>query len=258
MKRMYQIISFLKYVLFSGHFRGDGIHSPFLFRQINVLFREHRPYYCYAKIEKLRRALAHDDRMVFVEDYGTGNSRECRVSQIAKCSLPPKHAQLLFRLVNDRNPKYILELGTSLGLTTSYLASVNSASVCHTIEGAPKLAELAKQNFSKLYINNIVAHVGNIDEILPEVLKTLPTIDFAFFDANHTKEATMRYFHLCLSKINGKSMFVFDDIHWSEEMASAWNEIKNHPKVRVSLDVYEMGILYFDEELQKGDFVVRF
>jgi len=258
MKKLYQIASYIQYVLFSRHFRGGGIHSPFVFRQINVLFRERRPFYCFSKIEKLRNSLMQNNKEVFQQDFGTQPSQNRKIANIAKCALPKKYAQLLFRLVNDNNPQNILELGTSLGLTTAYLASVNSKSNCHTIEGAPEIMALAEQNFKKLYINNITTHVGNIDEILPEVLRQIPSLDFVYFDANHQKNATINYFNQCVEKIGEKSIFVFDDIYWSPEMTQAWKEIKKHPKVKVAIDIHEMGILYFSQELQKGDFVVRF
>ncbi|PJC61367.1 MAG: SAM-dependent methyltransferase, partial [Flavobacteriales bacterium CG_4_9_14_0_2_um_filter_32_27] len=79
-----------------------------------------------------------------------------------------------------------------------------------------------------------------------------------FFDGNHTKNATLTYFNWCLEKANEQSVFVFDDIYWSEEMKCAWKEIKAHPKVTTTIDLFFLGIIFFNPDLSKEDFVLRF
>ena len=139
-----------------------------------------------------------------------------------------------------------------------YLASADSKSRCITIEGCPQTLETANRLFKENNYANIESHCGNIDNLLPNLLQNIETLDFVFFDANHKKAPTLNYFEQCLEKTYSNSIFVFDDIYWSKEMTQAWKQIINHPRVRVSIDIFQMGIVFFDDELQKEDYRLRF
>ena len=58
-------------------------------------------------------------------------------------------------------------------------------------------------------------------------------------------------FNLGLEKKHHHSVFVFDDINWNEEMQKAWQEIKDHPEVTISLDLFYVGIIFFRKEQQQ-------
>ena len=139
-----------------------------------------------------------------------------------------------------------------------HLAAANSQANVITIEGEPSLCDIAKRNFKQHNLTNITTIQGDIDLMLPEVLEKLPRLDIVFFDANHTYEATISYFEHCLPKAHSKTVFIFDDIHWSEEMELAWNEIRQHPKIRVDMDLFQMGITLFNPDLQKESYIVKF
>jgi predicted O-methyltransferase YrrM len=192
---------------------------------------------------------------------GTGRSGKRTISEIAERSLKSeKYGQLLFRLVNHFKPNTILELGTSLGISTAYLASANPNSKVITIEGCPNIASEAKKNFEILGLKNIESVIGNFDSVLPAALCQLPTADckLVFFDGNHKKEPTLRYFNQCLELADNTSVFIFDDIHWSNEMEEAWEEIKSHPQVTVTIYLFFLGLVFFRKEQVKQNFIVRF
>ena len=117
---------------------------------------------------------------------------------------------------------------------------------------------MARRNFEQLSISNVDVVVGNIDETLIAQIADLATIDFVFFDANHRYEPTVRYFETCLKKKHNDTVFVFDDIHWSNEMEQAWAYIGRHPSVRVTIDLFWVGLVFFRHEQLKQDFVLRF
>lgn len=238
--------------------RGYGVHSPFLYSFTqNVIYNKNN-FYVFSQIEKIRENLKREETTIKITDFGAGNKKQAKISEIAKYSLKKeKWAQLLFRIVNFSNAKNVLELGTSLGLTTAYLASVNSKIKCVSFEGAPEIAEIAKKNLELLQINNVEIIEGNIDEVLDKALTGFDTLDFVFFDANHRKEPTLKYFDKCLHFINENSIFVFDDINWSNDMKMAWNEIKNNDKVTSTIDLFEMGIVFFNKNLLKKNFKMK-
>ena len=258
-KKFLYTARFLRYLLKARHRKGYGVHSPFAFDLITNIFEEKYHYYIYADIEKIREELLNDKRTIDVVDFGTGRSGKRKISTIASRSLKnKKNAQLIFRIINALKPEQIFELGTSLGLTTAYMASANINATVYSFEGCSQTAAVAKTVLEKCKLNNVNIFIGNIDETLPQMLKSIEKVDFVFFDANHTKEATLNYFNWFLHKSCDKTVFLFDDIHFSKGMEAAWDIIKNHHSVRVSFDLFSIGIVFFDEKLKKQDYIYSF
>jgi len=222
------------------------------------------PYYFYERVEEMRSNLLASKQTIVIEDYGAGSKKhrsnsKRAVSDIARHSLKPaKYGQLLFRLVNAYKPKNILELGTSLGITTSYLAGADSGIQVVSVEGCPQTAAVAKTVLQDLNIVNVDLVNAKFDDFLPDFLEKTPSLDFVFFDGNHTKTATLHYFELCLEKSHDNSLFIFDDIHWSKGMEEAWVIIKDHAKVKATVDLYGVGLVIFNKDLSKENFVLKF
>ncbi|GAA4313897.1 class I SAM-dependent methyltransferase [Compostibacter hankyongensis] len=255
-------LQYIRYSLSSGT-RHD-VHSPFVFELIEQVLRDKRNFYFFNRIEKRRRQLETDDRSIRVTDFGAGSlhtgSRERKVSEIARhAAKPPKYAQLLFRLVNYFQPGFVLELGTSLGVSTAYLAAANRQAQVVTMEGCPETAKVATETFAALQLTNIELITGNFDETLAPVLQALPRLDFAFIDGNHRKEPTLRYFSQCLTKAHKDTVLIFDDIHWTKDMEAAWRQIQEHPQVTLTADLFFIGLVFFrDTFREKQHFVLRY
>lgn len=239
------------------------IHSPFVFEFVDeVLFNTH-DYYAYQEVEARRELLLNSEKKIKVTDFGAGskvnNDKIKPVSVIAKnAAKPKKYGQLLHRIVSYYRPEIMLELGTSLGITSMYEASGNTSGRLITHEGCPETALVAKSIFKSYPLTNIEVKVGDFALTLDETLNTVPHLDYAFFDGNHLKEPTLEYFGKCLTKAHDKSIFIFDDIHWSDEMEQAWETIKKHPKVTVTIDLFFIGIVFFKTDQAKEDFVIRY
>lgn len=261
MSKLKQALQYVKYRLKSGN--EHSIHSPFVFELYNDVITDITPFYVYDDIESIRAKLLLTDMEISIEDYGAGssiNSAEKRkIKDIAKNTLKsPKYGQLLFRLVKHFKPKNVLELGTSLGLSAMYMAAVDRNIQITTVEGCPNTAKVAQINFDKIGFKNISLVNETFDTFLPNYIKQGKQLDFVFFDGNHTKEATLNYFNICLQNIKNNSVFVFDDIHWSEGMTAAWEEIKKHPKVTTTIDLHFVAVVFFNSDLSKEDFVLKF
>lgn len=260
-KRWNALVNYVKYRTKSVN--EHGIHSPFVFNLLTQVFYNKTKFYSYSTIESLRSKLFENDKLINHIDLGAGSqinkNKQLTISQIAiQAAKSEKYAQLLFRLVNYFQPQTIIEFGTSLGISGAYLASGNLKAKLITMEGSPEIAAVAKQNFKALQLINIEQLVGNFDDLLPAVIKENEKLDFVFFDGNHRKEATINYFTQCLKNSHEHSVFVFDDIYWSEGMQKAWEEIKSHTKVTVTIDIFQMGIVFFRTEQVKQHFVVKY
>lgn len=257
-------IRYLKYYLTASNSKGHGVHSPFVFHFITKVLNDKTTYSEYEKVEGLRGQLLNDKTLLAIEDFGAGSSvnktNTRTVAAIAKNSAKPKkYGQLLFRMVRQYQPATILELGTSLGITSSYLALAKPTARLHTMEGAKEVAAVARKNFEKLQLDNYTLTEGNFDDSLLAVISSLPSADLVFIDGNHRREPTERYFEALLPKITNDSILIFDDIHWSREMEEAWHTIKNHPAVRCTIDLFFIGVVIFRQEFrEKQHFTIRF
>jgi predicted O-methyltransferase YrrM len=255
---------YLKYWLTASNGSGHGVHSPFVFEWITQVLNDKRAFDCFQAIETVREALKINNTEISVPDFGAGSRKHLdnkrKIATIAQSSLKPKkYSRLLFRMVHYYKPATILELGTSLGITTAYLSSANPDARVVTMEGAPEVAAIAQNNFKQLNLSNITVEVGNFDDQLSVVLNRLQQVDFAFIDGNHRKEPTLNYFHQLLETSTPSTIFIFDDIHWSKDMEAAWMEIQQHPAVTLTIDLFFIGIVFFRQEQKvKEHFSVRF
>jgi predicted O-methyltransferase YrrM len=257
-------LKFLNYYLSSSNGKGHGTHSPFVFDFIARVLNDRKQYPVYETVEQLRRQLSTDQTLLAIEDMGAGsaagNSTQRSVASIARnAAKPRKYGQLLFRMVKHYQPATILDLGTSLGITTCYLAAGDPAAKVVTLEGANEVAELAMANFKTLKLENIELIRGDFKYGLPVALKKLEFVDLAFIDGNHRREATENYFHQLLERVNNDSILIFDDIHWSPEMEQAWHTIKQHSSVTCSIDLFFIGFVLLRKEFkEKQHFQIRF
>jgi len=240
-----------------------GTHSPFVYKLADEVIYDFSDKPEYKRIENQRKKLFNDDSVITVTDLGAGShlnkNRTKKVSAIAKNALKsPKLAKLIHRLAKYSAPKTAIELGTCLGITSAYLSVANPDGEVITIEGCPETAKKADQNFQDLELNNIELHVGNFDTILPDIIATQSSLEFVYLDGNHRKDATLNYFKWCLPKVTEDTVLIFDDIYWSEGMKEAWTEIKNHPDVTVTVDLFWIGLVYFKNGQAKEHFKLKF
>jgi predicted O-methyltransferase YrrM len=253
----------LRYLAFwfrSGN--AHSVHSPFVFDLYTRVIRPAPPHPAFDPIEKIRAQLLTSTHEIQTVDLGAGSrvsrSLRRRVKDVARyAQKDARTGQLLFRLVNHFVPQTIFDLGTSLGVTTSYLAAPNPRAAVYTFEGCPQTLSIAQHNFAQLGYGHIHPVPGNLDETLPATLREVTLLDFVFFDANHRREPTLRYFTTCLEKAHEDSVFVFDDIYWSSEMMAAWEEIKNHPAVTLTVDLFHVGLVFFRRKQPKQHFTLR-
>jgi predicted O-methyltransferase YrrM len=257
-------LKYVAYNLAASNSKGHGIHSPFVFDFVTNVLNDGKPYSDYEKVESLRKKLLRNKSVLTIEDYGAGSgsssSGRRTVSAIARHALKPKkYAQLIYRIARYYQPSSLIELGTSLGVTSSYLSLARPDAPLVTLEGASAIAGIARQNFADLGLTNVNIVEGNFDYTLPSVLYCTPVVEFAFIDGNHRRQPTENYFQWLLGKSTSNTIFIFDDIHWSVDMEQAWKMISAHDRVRCSIDLFFIGIVFFRNEFkEKQHFTVKF
>ena len=283
---LYRAKSWLRHQLTAWNTGGEGVHSPYLFEWVRMVMMDKNAYYIWGEIERCREKMLRDERELEFVDYGSGklkgengklkgaNGERRRVCDIARRSLAKrKYAQMLSRLVNWLGASHrlesgsgtayslefrgltIVELGTSLGVTTAYMAAMDSRNRVVTFEGCEAVANIAKENWKALNINNIECRVGEIDA--EQLTRDIEHLDVAFIDANHTYVSTCEYFDVLAGKVHEKSVIVVDDIHYSEEMEKAWKAICADERVTSTIDLYQMGLVFFDKHYWKRNYKMR-
>lgn len=256
---MFHIIkAYLKFIWNSKN--EHGVHSPFVFDLVTKCFYDKKTKSEYSILKSYRKSLLENKTIIEVTDFGAGSrvfkSNKRQVSKIAQTAgISPKRAELLSQIVNYFQPESILEIGTSLGLATSALSLGNPKAKITTLEGCENTLGIAKSQLEKFNFRNVERVATEFSSYLCNIRHS--TFDLIYFDGNHQKKATLDYFELLSPTITNESVWIFDDIHWSKDMEEAWEIIKNHPKVSVSIDTFQWGIVFFRTEQRKEHFVIR-
>ncbi|MBU2950021.1 class I SAM-dependent methyltransferase [Tamlana agarivorans] len=255
---LYQATQYFKFLLKSTN--QHGVHSPFVYNLVTKCFYDRSRHEAYKALKNYKKNLLQNNGSIKVTDLGAGShtmkQQERLVSQMAKnAGTTLKRAKLLYRISAYLKPQNILELGTSLGIATQALSLGNPKSHISTIEGCSNISEFSKGCFKGENLHNIESIQGDFSAEIEK--RTSNTYDLIFFDGNHQKASTLYYFETLLETATNDSVFIFDDIYWSEGMTEAWETIKEHPKVTVSIDTFFWGLVFFRKEQVKEHFVIR-
>ncbi|MEK8179728.1 class I SAM-dependent methyltransferase [Flavobacterium buctense] len=255
-----QIKSYLNFLWNSKN--EHGVHSPFVFNLVTKCFYDKQQYPEYSILKKYRKSLLENKNTIEVTDFGAGSrvfkSNTRAINQIAKTAgITLKRAELLFRITKYFQPENILEIGTSLGLATSALALGNPKAKVITLEGCENTLNQCQWQLQKFNINNVECVNTEFSSHLNNYQLSFINYQLIYFDGNHSKQATLNYFELLLPTITNETVWIFDDIHWSKDMEEAWEIIQNHPKVTVTIDTFQWGLVFFRTEQEKEHFVIR-
>jgi predicted O-methyltransferase YrrM len=248
------VVAFVKHLIVARR-RGHGVHSPCAYQLCEEVFYNQNPYYDFEKLDRIRQALLRNSSTIEIEDHGAGSrtmkGKKRAISDIAANGISSrKQSEILYRLCTFLGCRNILELGTSIGLNSLYLALANKNSNVISIEGSSELAEFATELAKINNAPNLKIINSKFDQALPKILAE-NIFDLVYIDGNHTYEATINYFNQLLFSRNNNSVFVFDDIYWSGEMMKAWNDIKSHSSVKLSIDTFYSGMVFFREEIKE-------
>ncbi|AYB33693.1 O-methyltransferase [Chryseolinea soli] len=239
-----------------------SLHSPFFYDFYTQVVRPKKVDADFQTAEKIRQTLLADRRAIAAADLGAASSvlsgHQRSIRDIARTSTSPvKYSKLYARIIKAFHCHEVVELGTSFGINTLYLARFNEGTV-HTFEGVSAIADIAQANFDAAGTRDIQLVRGNIDHTLPRFLEDVKSIDFALLDANHRLIPTQQYFEALAMKMHPRSVMVIDDIHHSADMAAAWKAIQRHPLVYATADLFRCGLVFFDPSLNKQHVVLQY
>lgn len=259
----FRIGAYTRYIIEALPGSGHGVHSPFAFDLVSRVFRNKIDPCVVCSIEKIRKDLLSEKTIIKVRDLGAGSGimgKDTRkISDIARYSaVSEKYGILLSRLSEEFGAPSVVEFGTSLGISTMYLASANTGIPVFTMEGCPETAAVAETNFTKAGLDNITVLKGSFDASMPELKRKAGRPGLVFIDGDHRKEPVLRYFNEMAELAGPDTVIVLDDIYHSQEMGKAWEQIRKHPAVTLSIDIFRMGIVFFREGLNTMSYKIRY
>lgn len=229
------------------------IHSPFVFRLTEAVLEDKRFFQAFGEIERIRREMLGSSLEIDVTDFGTGRNRRRKLAEITRnAASSSSQGRMLFRLADWLAPRTILELGTSVGIGTMYLRAGNLLASMISLEGCPQTVSVARSNLDLLGVNRRTELVtGPFEDTLIPALEKLVSPDMVYIDGNHRKKPTVQYFETCLPYANDSTVFIFDDIHWSPEMEEAWSFIKDHPRVTLTVDLFDVSLAFINPDFRE-------
>ena len=253
---------FCKYIIHylkAKNKQGYGIHSPFMYNFVKkvVAAKTHD----IKEIEYLRNHFKKSKRKIQVSEIGAGSvmtDSKMRSEQfIVNNSTQKKVNKFLYSMAVFAKPDYIVELGTSFGFSSMYMAK-SCCEKIYTVEGDPEIATIAKQNFAKLNYTNIIPIHKSFEEAFPEIVSNWLGKGMFFIDGNHTYQATLKYFNYVIKHLPDDGVLIFDDIYWSRGMTTAWEEIVSSPLVTLSVDLFHVGVVFVKKKLYKQHYLIKF
>lgn len=207
---------------------GYGVHSPSDFFLITFVIYEKLPFYAYSQLHHLRRLVAH-----------LHGHRE-------------KVDKLFFRLVNYLRPETVIEFGTGSGMTTRYMCEANSNMSIYTLSDDEFDSQVERLFITKKNIHHIT---GVSRDEIKEILKSHkpPTL----FHIAHIGEYREVYEEI-IDYISDEDCLIISYPYSDEEKKSWWKSVVDDKRTRVTFDLYDIGIVFFDKKRVKENRIVNF
>jgi hypothetical protein len=152
MRKLVSLFNYLAYLRKAK--TAHGVHSPFVYQFITEVLKDKTVYPEYRLVKDVKEKFLRSSKVIEVTDFGAGaGTRKFRtlfkrIKKIAGNSgVPDQIGELLFRMVRHYKPEHILELGTSLGISTMYLSLARPEARLITIEGSAVTALILSTQF---------------------------------------------------------------------------------------------------------------
>ena len=217
--------------------KGFGVHSPFVYNLITKVIEDKNVYYAFEEIENFRQQLLNDGELRPVT---------FRETQSAACGA------LLFRMVHFFKCRNVIEIGSSTGVMGLYLAMASRTRCnCWLLDERRGLAQKLKLFALAHNLHKLQYIEGDYQGSLTRLCSELPEVDLLFINHLPETHTVNELWHWCKPLINKQSILILDNINRNKEMQKLWQSLKHDPQSRVIIDLYAMGIVFFNDRLPK-------
>ncbi|MBI1836245.1 MAG: class I SAM-dependent methyltransferase [Flavobacteriia bacterium] len=237
-----------------------GTHSPFVYNFVSKCLITNMDNNFVIARKKLFKSLKNDKRIIQIEDFGAGSKKlglQRKVSSIFNLNTSKgKYGILLYKIVQYYQPQNILEFGTSLGVGSFQMAIANPLAKVVTVEACSSIQNIAIDNLQKAKISNISFVNSTFSHFLENYKGH--KFDLVFIDGHHDGEALTHYIDLLEKITHNDTIFILDDIRWSDSMFGSWQKIVQDKHIHLTMDLFRMGILIKRKQQEKEHFIIRY
>ncbi|MEJ6584063.1 MAG: class I SAM-dependent methyltransferase [Crocinitomicaceae bacterium] len=249
-----------EYIKYRWNAKGrHGIHSPFVFDLVDKCLKIQFKKEDKEELNDLFAAHKTDSRSIEVKDFGAGSKKLSKLRAIPTIfktsSSKGKYGKLLYQLAQYHQFENILEFGTSLGIGTCYLQLGSPKAEITTVEACSNTREIALESFKLLELKNIESIRSTFDEFLQQ--KPSTKYDLIYIDGHHDGDALILYMKNLQGNKHDETIFILDDIRWSNSMYKAWNEIVASDDYHVTLDFFRFGVAVPRKHQVKEHFTLK-
>ena len=227
--------------------KGFGVHSPFVYDLITNVIEEKSDFYAFSDISIAQLQLLQNEHVI---QYG--RKRIAVKEALKRFGITTKEGKFLFRLTNHYKPHTILSIGSSMGLAPLCLTRYNATVQCIILEYEQDIAEIAKQILNKEKNTALNIKIGAYHELLPESIVQLQRIDCVFIGKDVGVNDWDTVFEQCEPFIHDSTFFVLAGIRSSTDKQNYWMQYRQHPKVTVAIDLFDLGLLFFQPKLHRA------
>ncbi len=223
----------------------DSVDSPLVYQLCLDIQSAHDAKTQFKKIEDKRAQLLMDNTLINVQSLGSQskvNRSEIRsIRQIALSSVSPRNkCELLYGLVKTTKAKTVLELGTSLAISTAYVAAVDRVDYIKSVEDSSKIHSYNENLAHNSKINMIQS---DFQSYIENELNNKAKYDCIVLDGRHDEIATISYVNQLINLLNPNGIIIVDDIYWSNGLMNAWKTLRNDYRYNLKIDLFYYGVL---------------
>lgn len=261
----YHLAAMARHFVTSKSSVGHGVHSPFVYNFLTEVINQQTPPAMVSGAESLRAEMLADRRAIDVTDYGIGTCGRKDPKRVihdiaANAALSPRNAAMLARIAAAHSTPaggVVLELGTSLGISTLCLSAAAPQNRIITVEGCPSVASVAQENLRKHKVSNVQLINAEFSDALRYLQQQNIRVGLAFIDGNHNGEALLKYFGVIMEMAAENITVVADDIHLNRSMYEGWKKICCNWHEDAIVEMFSFGILFRKRVLTPGRYKIR-
>ncbi len=205
----------------------------------------------------MRKEIFSNKQLFTYVNPKTGKSQTEQIGKWAKrVTSTEKFSKFLARLVDWLEVKCVLETGTAAGINAITLSATKAHKII-TIEGSSEVATLAKTHIAKFGNDKITLINDTIQKAFtPTLVKYEP--ELIFLDADHRSETITFYLEEIAKMPIPPKCILIHDIYWSDDMLTVWKKVISDPQYPLTVDLFEVGLIFPERQMHKQHFKIKF
>lgn len=244
-----EIVDYISYYM-SGTTR-HGLHSPFVYNFADFVLYQN---------SNMNFEMIENQRLSMIQSKS--KFEKISLSEFAaNNTLKAKYGRLLQRMTDFYPIQSILEIGNNSGIESNYLLSnivINQKhlefySTLEVNDYFQKVRNETVSAFDQFYQANFV-EIHKNDQLMNHQLVDL----MVFHGQPNDAEQFWKFYDQYKFNLGTQSMLILTNIRITHEHYLIWNQMSHLNEVTASIELFNMGILFFRTEQLQQKFILRY